>query len=341
MIHRLEAEATEWLAEIDRRRSFETSGHLSTNSWLTSRIGDGAGPAATRVRIARLIGQMPHTRRSFAAGELDLDRVRRLAALREVDETLFQRDEQILVDTAERLSGRNLRRAFDYWKQAADHAGAIRDAERAHQRRRLSVSQVFDGMVRLDGDLAAEDGEVVITALRSLTDSAGRDTDDIRTPVQRRADALVEICRDYLDHGDTPVSGGEKPHITVTVSLEALEGQAGRPCEMDETGVITPEAARRIACDAGVSRVVTRGDSEILDIGRRTRTVPAATRRALVVRDGGCIVAECDRPHRWCDAHHVRHWVDGGPTDLDNLMLLCRRHHRMVHTGVVRLPQRE
>jgi len=191
--------------------------------------------------------------------------------------------------------------------------------------------------VRLDGDLDPVGGEIVITALRSITEPIGRGGDGTDTPAQRRADALVDLCRDHLDSGTAPQAGGERPHITVTVDLEALEGRAGSTCELDETGVIPPEAARQLACDAGVSRVITKGPTQVLDVGRRTRTIPPAVRRALIIRDGGCTAPGCDRPHRWCDAHHIVHWVDGGSTSLDNLALLCRRHHRLVHEGKVQL----
>src|SRR5439155_1652849 len=123
------------------------------------------------------------------------------------------------------------------------------------------------------------------------------------------------------------------PHLTVRLDLEALQGRAGRSCELDDGGGITPEAARRLACDAQVVRVITRGRSEPLDVGRRTPVVPASLRRALTVRDGGCTFPGCDRPPSWCDAHHVRCWADGGETKLGNLALLCRRHHGVTHEG--------
>ncbi|HZD16670.1 MAG TPA: DUF222 domain-containing protein [Actinomycetota bacterium] len=130
------------------------------------------------------------------------------------------------------------------------------------------------------------------------------------------------MCRRYLDSGDRAVVAGERPHVTVTVDLETLAGRVGRRCELDEAGVITPEAARRLACDASVARVITAGRSEPLDVGRRTPVVSPALRRALVVRDGGCRFPGRERPQAWCDAHHVRHWADGGPTALSNLVLL-------------------
>jgi hypothetical protein len=130
-----------------------------------------------------------------------------------------------------------------------------------------------------------------------------------------------------------PVVAGERPHVVVTVDLKALEGVPGSCCEFDDAGPISPETARRWACDASVARVNTRGSSEPLDVGRRTPVVPAALRRAVATRDGHCRFPGCDRPQGWCDAHHVEHWADGGPTALSNLVLLCRPHHRLVHHG--------
>ncbi len=130
-----------------------------------------------------------------------------------------------------------------------------------------------------------------------------------------------------------PETGGERPHVSVVLDLPSLEGRAGRRCEYEDGGVIHPETARRIACDAGIVRIIMDGESQVLDVGRRTRTISPALRRALVARDGGCGWSGCERPARWCDGHHIIHWADGGLTALDNLVLLCRRHHRMVHEG--------
>src|SRR5439155_11644695 len=200
-------------------------------------------------------------------------------------------------------------------------------------RRRLHVSPTLEGMVRVDGDLDPENGEMLITALRSVQDAAARLQPDPRAPAQRRADALGEICRRWLNSADRPVVAGERPHVVVTVDLKALEGVPGSRCKLDDAGPISPETARRWACDASVARVIMRGTSEPLDVGRRTPVVPAALRRAVVLRDERCRFPGCTRPHPWCDAHHVTHWADGGQTALANLVLLCRPHHRLVHEG--------
>ncbi|MFH1329575.1 MAG: DUF222 domain-containing protein, partial [Actinomycetota bacterium] len=124
-------------------------------------------------------------------------------------------------------------------------------------------------------------------------------------------------------------NGGGRPHLTVTVPWETLRKGSG---VVDaEAGPISVEAVRRLACDASVSRMVLQGDSTPVEVGRRHRVVPPALRRALDLRDQGCTHTGCDTPARWCDAHHIRHWAEGGRTDLANLRLLCRRHHRQAH----------
>ncbi len=196
-------------------------------------------------------------------------------------------------------------------------------------------------MVGIDGELDPVGGGTLISALRSLTDPEQLNPDDVRSAAQRRADALVDICSDHLSHTDTPVTGAFRSHVSVIVSLESLAGGSAEPCELGDGAVISAEAARRIACDSSVTRIITGGDSEILDVGRATRTIPSAIRKALIVRDRHCRYRGCDRPHRWCDAHHRQHWADGGPTSLGNLVLLCRRHHRAVHEGGKETPALE
>lgn len=267
-----------------------------------------------------------------------MDHARLLACAAVDHPQQFEDDHKVLIDAARELSPANLRKALDYWRQAHQPEHFANDEQRRFDRRKLFASPTLDGMWRLDGYSDPEGGSVVTTAFHAAMEPWALDPNDLRTTPQRRHDALVEICRFYLDHAEVPLQGGERPHVTVLVDLAGLEGRAGTTCELEEGGVISAEAARRLACDAGISRVITRGASEPLDVGRRTRTIPAAIRRALVVRDGGCAAPGCDRPPRWTDAHHRVHWADGGPTSLDNLVLLCRRHHRMAHGHVARGP---
>jgi len=203
-----------------------------------------------------------------------------------------------------------------------------RDAEHQHERRHLYASATIGGVVDVKGMLDAEGGAVLLAALSALAGAGGGD--DTRTAAERRADALVELARRALDSGDLPDSGGERPHLNVTVDLTTLTSSQGL-AELDWTGPVSPTTGLRIACDAAISRVLLAGESQPLDVGRRTRTISAAMRRALVARDRHCRFTECDRPPSWCDGHHVVSWAHGGDTALPNLILLCRRHHKFVH----------
>jgi hypothetical protein len=195
-------------------------------------------------------------------------------------------------------------------------------------------------MVRVDGELDPESGEVLLTALQAMVDADLRagNGGDLRTPAQRRADALCQLAHRYLDSPDRPAVAGERPHVTLTVSIETLRGNrdggnGSWRCELDHTGAVPMQTARRLACDASILPVVMGGPSEPLDVGRKTPVVSAGLRRAVVLRDGGCRFPRCTRPHPWCDAHHLIHWADGGKTALSNLVLLWRPHHTLVHEG--------
>ena len=330
----LEAYRLEMLAAFEARGIHELDGYLSVTSWLKDRCRMSGGQAAEQVRVGRALQKMPVTRAAFADGDIDFSVVRKLADASRAHPDEFAAHEPALVEAARSLGARPLRTALDYWRQALDEAAALDDANHAYRSRRLHVSATFRGMVRLDGNLDPEGGEIVLSALGSITDNDARNGgNDERSPAQRRADGLVEICRRWLDRGDTTTIAGERPHLAVIVDLEVLERRAPGIAETAQGQVLHPETARRLACDAAVSRIITRGASEPLDVGRRTRTVPPAIRRAVVVRDRRCTFPGCDRPQQWCDAHHIVHWANGGDTSLDNLTLLCRRHHRLIHEG--------
>jgi hypothetical protein len=281
----------------------------------------------------------------FGSGEVSSAAVSLLVSAQEATPGPFARAEDALVDAARSLPVMKLRDAVAQWRATADAERAVQDEERRFERRRLHLSAALDGMVRVDGELDPVTGQTVITALRAVEDADvrsgvghrsgekhGRSAEpDARTPAQRRADALGEICRQWLDLADRPLVSGERPHVVVTMDVGSLERRSGRLLDLEDVGRIDGETARRLACDSNVSRVITGAASQPLDVGRKTKVVPPALRRAVAARDGGCAFPGCDRPSSWCDAHHVDHWADGGMTSIANLVLLCRRHHRLVH----------
>jgi hypothetical protein len=200
------------------------------------------------------------------------------------------------------------------------------------QTRRWMRLRDRDGGCELTGWLDREAAEIVRSALSPL--AAPRPATDVeidlRTGVQRDADALVELAQRALTDGQLPTEGGERPQVVVTVSLPVLQGRLGS-ASLALGGPITADLARRIACDAEIIPVVLGSRGEPLDVGRASRTVPTAIRRAVVLRDGGCAYPGCAVPARWCDIHHVIGWADGGPTSVGNCVTLCGRHHRLIH----------
>jgi hypothetical protein len=153
---------------------------------------------------------------------------------------------------------------------------------------------------------------------------------DDRTMGQRRADALIEVCRLVLNTGDLPVNGGDRPQVAVTVAFDPLRRELGVGT-LDTGHRLTATATRRLACDAQILPAILGSDGQALDVGQSRRLITGTLRRALVLRDGGCAFPGCTRPPRWCDGHHIRSWASGGPTSLDNSVLLCGHHHRLIH----------
>jgi hypothetical protein len=329
----IDSERLRRLAEIDRRGLYRRDGHLSAASWLASRFKMAWGIAKEQVRTARALEEMPETRRALQEGELSMSAVRVLVAARDADPDAFRKSEVQLGEAACIHSMHDLRRVAGYWRQAVERHAALDGEEKLREQRRLHASVTFLGMVRVDGTLDPETGETLLTALQAVLDAESRagPEGDARTAAQRRADALGEVCRQWLDLADRPTVAGEKPHVALTVDAEALRDGAGEPSELDHVGPVDPAVARRVVCDASIRRIVMAGRSEPLDVGRQTPVVSPAMRRAVMVRDRHCRFPGCDRPHTWCDAHHVIYWADGGPTAVTNLILLCRRHHGMVH----------
>jgi hypothetical protein len=342
IVDQLELEALRRLGEIERRRLFERDGHLSVAGWLATAFKMSWGVAREQVRTARALDEMPATRVAVEAGDVSMCAVRSLVSARDAEPAAFGAAETQLVEAARIHSVGDLGRVVAYWRQAVERERGTDRDEALRAQRHLHASMTMHRIVRVDGMLDPETGETVLTALRAVVDAEtrGRSKDDVddRSPAQRRADTLGDVCRQWLDRPDRPAVGGERPHLTVMVSASALTGSdESGVCEMDHVGPIAIGTARRLACDASVRRVVLSKRSEPLDVGRRSKVVPPSMPRAVIVRDRRCRFPGCDRPHTWCDAHHIVHWTDGGPTALSNLILLCRQHHHAIHAGRARL----
>ncbi len=248
VVNRLEAAFSSGVRRFDVDVEWGAEGAASAAAWLRAHCRLSAAESHRRVKVGRALERMPETKRAFEAGEISYSHARVLAS--EVDERTeeaFRGVEESLVHVARQCSPAELRRVVEYWRTHLDDDKGASAAEERHEQRRLHVSPTFEGMVAIDGLLDPEGGEIVLTALQGLVD-AGREAErgehdargergepgapgeQRRSAPQRRADALVEACRALLD-GRVPVTrGGERPHITVVVSLEALAARtAGGP----------------------------------------------------------------------------------------------------------------
>jgi hypothetical protein len=377
LLDRLEGQWLRELARVDGRGAAGAEAGVaadSTAEWLRSRLRAGGGTASGWVRTARALfrGPLGDTGRALAAGEISPSHAGVLAAgTADLPSTTAAEAEPVLLEAARRLDPPRLRKVVHYLTEVADPDTAQDQSQRRHEQRGLWVSATLAGMVAIDGLLEPEAGETLLAALEPL--ARPTTAEDDRSGSQRRADALTELARRALEGGRLPQTGGVRPQLTVTIDLASLLGHPGLPgADGGWTGPLPAETARRLACDATVTRAVVsrrhhdhdgdpgNGDggdladrlrtaiqllppalggapSEPLDLGRTTRVISATQRRALAMRDGGCRFPGCDRPLAWCDAHHLRHWLHGGATDLANLVLLCRAHHRAVHEGGWRL----
>jgi hypothetical protein len=190
----------------------------------------------------------------------------------------------------------------------------------------------------LTGDLDAESTEIVATALDAEIEALrNADRTDRRPVPERRADALVSLCRQYLaarDDGPGPRRG--RTHVGVIADIGALTGitddlLAALRIEAAHVGQLSRATLERLTCDCKLSRILMDGPSQVLDVGRATRTVSNAMWNALVARDQHCSHPGCTRGPAYCDAHHIIHWSKGGPTSLADLKLLCWEHHRKQH----------
>ncbi|RJQ82614.1 HNH endonuclease [Pseudonocardiaceae bacterium YIM PH 21723] len=209
------------------------------------------------------------------------------------------------------------------------------DAEKAvdrYERRGLDIHE-SDGFVSVRGYLDSDAGAKLRAALEAIITPAVAGDRDERTAAQKRADALGEICDRALRGGQLPSSGGHKPQIQVTCTLSELRnaGTLTGQAIIDRVGVIDPETLRRIACDCNITRIILGLQGEILDVGRSTRVVPVAIRRAVTVRDMRCSWEGCEMPAEYSDIHHVRHWAFDGETKEPNLALACGHHHTAIH----------
>ena len=411
----LAAQRLALIAEIDGRGQPRREGATGTTAWLRDKLRVGIGTAASMLHLARNLATatLGATAQALAQGDINTDQATVITRVigdlpGDLEPAVRAHAQGVLLGYATQFAARDLAvlgsRVLEHVAPeiAEEHQRQqMKDCEaQARRERGFTLSPEGLGRVRLRGVLDTESAATINAAIGPLcappqahrTDNpaAGetgpdpdRDRADERTAAQKRADALIEVCKLALATGELPAHGGEPPQLIVTMRFNppnkaesaapappaesaapappaesaapAPPAESGAPAafakpaasnqpfqmmahgtpvgRLDTGEAISPEASRRLACDAKVTPVVLGGAGQVLDVGRTRRLFTGAIRKALMVRDGGCAFAACDRPPRWTAGHHIRHWLDGGVTSVDNGVMLCHAHHVLVHEG--------
>jgi len=330
-VDRSEGLSAEVVRRFEKSGAWEQDGALNMVDWLRSHGKLSGGAAMQRVAMARQLEQLPETAKAFQRGDLGYQHVAILSRTAEhVGTAAVRRAESMLLKAAQAHDPGQFVAIAKEFEHRTDQAAALIEANRTYSCRYLHLSEPKDGLVHLDGLLDAEGGATLKTALDALMPPPHRDDD--RTAGQRRADALVELARRPLNGSKLGSTGRQRPHLVITASVETLAGLPGAPAaRMEGVGPIPLETAQRHGCDATVSWLLGQAELENESSSHAKRQIPPSTRRALVARDRDCVFNGCHRPAAWCDGHHVRWWTQGGETKLENLALVCGRHHRMLH----------
>jgi hypothetical protein len=313
----------ELVGELDARGPWTQDGCGSCAEWLAWRCALTPRSAREHVRVARRIRELPLIHAGFASGELSYAKVRAVTRVASVE------SEQELLGLARHATAAQLEQIVrGYQRATSEEMNALEDAQY------LGTYWDEDGSLVVHGLLAPEEGALLLRALEAMRDRLWhRPEETCRGSAEPRrqpssAEALAAIAQLALAEPAGTEAGGGPCQVVVHVDEAVLEGGDGA-CLLEDGPAIAPETAKRLACDASVRRVGEQ-DGVVLDLGRRRRTTPPSLRRALQLRDRGCRYPGCTN-RLFTDAHHVQHWTNGGETKLDNLLLLCRRHHRLVH----------
>lgn len=323
------------IREFDEAGGWSGAGVLSCAHWLSWKVGTNLGAAREKVRVAHALNDLPQISDAFSKGKVSYSKVRAMTRVATPE------NEEFLMTIARHGTARHVEQLVRHYRNVKRREALARDNQR-HERRSLSVQVDTDGMVILKGRFSPEQGASIIQALDKAMDDAFDETrqheEDSDSPrpepySARRADAMEALADNFLSGETGKQTGGDKYLVNIHTTVDTLRDD-GESAESEFEGIanVCAETSQRLSCDCGVIHSTENECGETLSVGRKTRTIPPSIRRALERRDGGCRFPGCSCT-RYVDGHHIKHWANGGETKLSNLVLLCRRHHRLVHEG--------
>jgi hypothetical protein len=336
------------ICEFDENEGWSGPGIQSCAHWLNWKCGMSLGPARERVRVARALPELPVISAAFCKGEVSYSKVRAMTRVATPE------NEAALLQVALHGTASHVETQVRLYRKVK-RIEALEEENLRHGHRELSWYIDDDGYWVFKGRFTAEQGAMLQKALEAAGDQLFEEQQNVPAVVaaeidenipldstspepvsQKRADALARVVEGFLagagrgqpGNGQT---GGDKYMINIHTEVETLkENGIGAEAELEDRGHVPAETCRRLACDCARVHWHEDHQGEPLSVGRKTRSIPPAIRRALKRRDQGCRFPGCTCT-RFVDAHHIQHWADGGETAMDNLVLLCRTHHRLVH----------
>ena len=358
------------LAEFDRRKGWSDSMTRSCAHWLNWQCGVDLGAAREKVRVARALEALPLIGAAMGRGELSYAKVRALTRVATPEDEAFlvqiglhgtaHHVEELVrkyrrVQQVEALSREARQQANRSVSYSYDDDGSLILKARLPAEAGATLLKALE--IALD-DVPLPDEKTATSTIHrcdSETDVGHGHATDVghghatdvsaetyityqeRTPVStRRADALAIVAESFLAHGAEAMKGGDRFQIVVHVDHDTLKDSVPGRSELADGPGVSAATSRRMACDCSYVKITENEQGEPLNIGRKTRSIPPALRRALLARDQGCAFPGCTC-RKYVDGHHVIHWAEGGETSLYNLIALCRFHHRLVHEGGLRI----
>ena len=328
-IYAAEARFLTLVREFDEQLYWAHLGMCSCAHWLNFHCGIGMNAGREKVRVAHALAKLPKIREEFAAGALSYSKVRALTRIAN------EANEDFLLMIAKHGTAHHVEKLVSKYRTAK----RLQDAEFANEQynnREVTHYYDHDGCLVIKARLPADQGALIVKALEMAMDEdfsrrkqlAG-DADEEPEPIAaRRADALTQVAETYMNNNESSGSTADRYQVIVHVGARL----AGDTPHLEDGPHVTAVTSRRIACDSSIVPIKEDENGEPLSIGRRSRTIPPPMRRALRARDKGCRFPGCTNT-RFVDGHHIEHWADGGETSLDNLVMLCRHHHHLVHEG--------
>jgi hypothetical protein len=319
------------IRRFDESGEWNRQGASSCAHWLSWRIGLDSMTAREKVRIARGLGALPAVDDALRRGKLSYAKVRALTRVATAE------NEGRLLELALSSTGAQLERICRTFRRVV--AEQLPGDPTPDERRFVSERVLPSGMVRIEAVLHPDEAALVMKAIqaaRAANEHVSAETSAPPKPAVSIPDALVSVAESFLAHGQAAGTGGDRYQIFIHLEQDPLVPDGTLAATLDDGTRVSAETFRRIACDASLVRVSHDAAGNPLDVGRRTRTVPPALRRALWSRDRGCRFPSCGNT-RYVHAHHIHHWAHGGETSLDNLVLLCGTHHRLLHEGGIRV----